>query len=234
MDASPLTLTDAFSLRADHAQPCTVDTHSLPWLASPEATVHRRLLERLGGEVARATSVVRYEPGARFDSHVHAQGEEILVLDGVFSDRSGDFPAGTYLRNPPGSSHAPWSVPGCVLFVKLRYHDGGDLQTIRTDTAPSALAPVQAGMPVLGAVLHEHEGHRTQFLHWQSAAPWPAFEGVGGFEAFVVSGELQCNGHAAPAGTWLRRPPGERVVLRGEAGTRVLVKTGHLACAHRH
>ena len=89
------------------------------WAPSPLAGVERRMLDRSGGEVARATSIVRYAPGARFDRHVHGGGEEILVLEGVFSDESGDHPAGTYLRNPPGSEHAPFSLEGCLLYVKI-------------------------------------------------------------------------------------------------------------------
>jgi hypothetical protein len=83
------------------------------------------MLDRIGDEVAKATSIVRYLPGSKFKTHTHEFGEEIFVLDGVFSDETGDFPAGTYIMNPPGSSHAPHSESGCTLFVKLR-HLGSD------------------------------------------------------------------------------------------------------------
>jgi anti-sigma factor ChrR (cupin superfamily) len=106
-------------LHADLSQRAVLDSSTLPWTASPMAGVERRMLDRCDDEVARATSIVRYVPGGRFERHSHGGGEEILVLEGTFSDEQGDYPAGTYLRNPGGSSHAPFSEEGCTLLVKL-------------------------------------------------------------------------------------------------------------------
>ena len=97
--------------------------------------VERRMLDRIGDEVARATSIVRYAANSRFSPHVHDEGEEFLVLEGVFQDEHGDFPAGTYVRNPPQSRHTPGSEPGCVLFVKLRQFDPADRTQVRLDTS---------------------------------------------------------------------------------------------------
>ena len=110
------------------------------WVPSPLPGVERRMLDRVGGEVARATSLVRYAPGAGYEAHSHGAGEEILVLEGVFSDESGDHPVGTYLRNTPGSRHTRHSRVGCLLFVKLRQFAGDDLSNVRIDTPPGALA----------------------------------------------------------------------------------------------
>ena len=107
-------------INADFTQRVVIRTAGLPWLPSPQAGVERRMLDRVGGEVARATSLVRYAAQSSFPAHVHALGEEFLVLDGVFGDEHGDYPAGTYVRNPPGSRHAPRTAPGCVILVKLR------------------------------------------------------------------------------------------------------------------
>ena len=107
-------------VKADFAERVVVPTYELPWLPSPQAGIDRRLLDRVGGEVARATSLVRYAPASRFPAHEHGFGEEFLVLDGVFSDEHGDYPKGTYVRNPPGSRHMPKTGPGCVIFVKLQ------------------------------------------------------------------------------------------------------------------
>ena len=107
-------------LHADLEQRVTLDTASLPWTPSPMAGVELRMLDRRRGEVARATSIVRYAPGSRFERHGHGGGEEILVLEGTFSDALGDYPAGTYLRNPAGTAHAPFSTSGCTLLVKLQ------------------------------------------------------------------------------------------------------------------
>src|SRR5579859_6313352 len=107
-------------INADFSARAVVDTTALPWIPSPMPGVERKMLERDGGEVARATSLVRYAAGSRFERHEHGGGEEFLVLDGIFSDEYGDYPPGTYVRNPPGSHHAPFSRTGCTLFVKLR------------------------------------------------------------------------------------------------------------------
>jgi anti-sigma factor ChrR (cupin superfamily) len=108
-----------FNLHDDFSRRAVSLATDATWTPSPQAGVERRMLDRVGGEIARATSVVRYVPGSRFSRHVHGGGEEILVLEGVFSDETGDYPPGSYLRSPPGSSHAPFSVEGCVILVKL-------------------------------------------------------------------------------------------------------------------
>src|SRR4029453_8145250 len=113
-------------LNADFSQRAVVHAAMLEWTRSPIAGVERRMLDRIGGEVARATSIVRYAPGSRFSRHTHSGGEEFFVLEGVFQDERGDYPAGSEVRNPPDSSHTPGSRPGCVIFVKLRQFDPDD------------------------------------------------------------------------------------------------------------
>src|SRR5215475_13110315 len=108
------------NINEDRTRPALVHAARLPWLPSPEPGVERRPLERIGAEVAIASSVVRYRAGSRFAAHTHGLGEEFLVLEGTFSDERGHYPAGTYVRNPPGSRHGPFSENGCVIFVKLR------------------------------------------------------------------------------------------------------------------
>jgi anti-sigma factor ChrR (cupin superfamily) len=95
------------NINADYSQRVTLNHHDLPWVASPEAGVERKMLERQGGEVAKATSIVRYQPGSKFNVHTHEFGEEILVLEGIFSDEKGDYPAGTYLMSPPALRTPP-------------------------------------------------------------------------------------------------------------------------------
>src|SRR5271168_3981228 len=106
-----MNLNSAFGARA------AVHAGRLAWTPSPIPGVDRCMLDRVGEEVARATSIVRYAPGSHFSPHTHGGGEEFLVLDGVFQDEHGDFPAGSYIRNPPTSRHTPRSEVGCTLFV---------------------------------------------------------------------------------------------------------------------
>jgi anti-sigma factor ChrR (cupin superfamily) len=137
-------------LNADFSQRVAVHAARLPWLASPIAGVDRRMLDRIGDEVARATSIVRYAPASRFSAHTHGGGEEFVVLDGVFQDKHGDYPAGSYVRNPPTSRHTPGSAPGCVLFVKLWQFDLQDRTPVRLDAQALAYtyAPGRPGVEI--------------------------------------------------------------------------------------
>ena len=128
-------------LNADFSRRVVVHTARLPWAASPMAGVERRMLDRIGDEVARATSIVRYAPGSHFSPHTHGGGEEFFVLEGVFQDEHGEFPAGSYVRNPPTSRHTPGSVPGCILFVKLWQFDLSDRTQIGLDTGQMPYRP---------------------------------------------------------------------------------------------
>lgn len=121
-------------VNADFAHPAIVAPHQYRWTSSPQGGVERVMLDRVGAERARATSIVRYASGSRFPRHLHPGGEEILVLSGTFSDENGDYPAGWYLRNPPGSSHQPFSAEGAVIFVKLWQMRSDEDRRVRIDT----------------------------------------------------------------------------------------------------
>ena len=198
------------------------------WTPSPMPGVDRRMLDRVGQEVARATSVVRYAPGSRFERHVHGGGEEILVLEGVFSDASGDYCAGTYLRNPPGSAHAPFSREGCLLFVKLSQFAAGDRLNVRIDTRAEAwrqgLVPGLSVMP-----LHSHDGVDTALVRWAPNTVFNAHSHPGGEEILVLEGVLRDEAGDYPVGTWLRSPRWSRhAPFTGPQGALIYVKVGHL------
>lgn len=217
-------------INADFTKPARVDAAAMPWLASPMRGVERRMLDRVGDEVARATSLVRYAPGSYFSPHNHDGGEEFLVLDGVFSDEHGDYGAGYYVRNPQGSSHKPFSKDGCVIFVKLWQMDAADQDFIRIDTAKADFAAADRD-GVRRLSLHAFGGVETAIEIWpggtSSARDWP-----GGAEILILDGDLQ-----DPISTpltalgWLRYPAGAALKLRSAHGARVFIKTGHLAKA---
>ncbi len=123
------------SLNADLSQRAVVRTADMDWQPSPSPTVWRKRLYLDGpAEAGIVTSVVRYDAGSSFPSHSHPGGEEIFVLEGTFSDEHGDYPAGSYLLNPDGTSHAPFSKDGCTLFVKLRQYAGTGRMQVQMDT----------------------------------------------------------------------------------------------------
>lgn len=201
------------------------------WTPSPLPGVERRMLDRMGDEVARATSVVRYAPGSHFDRHVHGCGEEILVLEGVFCDETGEYPAGSYLRNPPGSSHAPFSSEGCLLFVKLQHFDPADMRSVRIDTRSERWRPgLVAGLSVMP--LHSHDGVDTALVRWAPKTLFNTHSHPGGEEILVLDGVFKDEGGAYAAGTWLRSPRWSRhTPFTGPEGALIYVKVGHLVAA---
>lgn len=217
-------------LNTSLSQRVVVDSARLPWIDSPIAGIARQLLERDGGEVARATSIVRYAPGSRFARHVHDLGEEIFVLDGVLEDEAGTYPAGTYIKNPPGSAHAPGSATGCTLFVKLRHLDLADRERIVIDTRTASWCAGQVpGLSVLP--LSEFGTQHTALVRWAPGTQLGAHRHDGGEEIFVLEGVFEDEFGAYPAGTWLRNPHLSAHRPFSRAGCTILVKSGHLPAA---
>lgn len=217
-------------IRADISRREVVRPGEETWFSSPLPGVKRLMFDRDGGEVARATSLVRYAVGARFGAHVHDGGEEFLVLDGTFADEHGRYPAGTYVRNPPGSSHAPHSRTGCSLFVKLRQFDPEDRERVVIDTRQAAWYPgAAAGSSVMP--LHHFRTERVALVRWAAGSRLEPNSHVGGEEILVLSGALEDEDGAYPAGTWLRNPPMSRHMPFSTQGCTILMKTGHLTMA---
>jgi anti-sigma factor ChrR (cupin superfamily) len=192
------------------------------------AGVERRMLDRIGDEVARATTIVRYAAGSRFSPHTHGGGEEFLVLDGVFQDEHGDFPAGTYVRNPPTSRHTPGSAVGCVLFVKLWQFDPADRRPLTVNTAGMAHVPVAGRPGVELLALFRDDGEDVRLERWLPDAA-VTLDLPGGAELLVLDGGFEEGGERFEPLSWLRLPAGS--VLRATAspqGCRLWIKTGHL------
>lgn len=210
----------------DFSQRVVIRSAELDWVKSPAGGVLRKPLEREEAERGRATSIVKYEPGASFQTHEHPLGEEIFVLDGVFSDEHGDYPAGTYIRNPPGSSHAPYSEQGCTLFVKLHQFSGTDKQVVRIDTKTTPWLPGQGRLQVMP--LYSHETEHCALVKWPAGEVFKPHRHFGGEEILVLSGEFIDEHGRYPAGTWLRSPHMSMHTPLVEQETIIYVKTGHL------
>jgi len=216
-------------LNADFTRRVAVHAADLAWTPSPIAGVERRMLDRVGDEIARATSIVRYVANSRFSPHTHDGGEEFLVLEGIFSDEHGDFPAGTYIRNPPTSRHTPRSRLGCTIFVKLWQFHVDDRTQVRIDTAsrPFCPDPEQSGLECMPLFCDAREEVRLEL--W---APSSVIErrAPGGLELLVLSGEFSEGGETFKPQSWLRLPPGARLsATAGAGGCRLWAKLGHLA-----
>ncbi|WP_299740163.1 cupin domain-containing protein [uncultured Roseobacter sp.] len=215
-------------LNANFNERVVVHSDQLDWNASPMPGVDRRMLDRIGGEVARATTIVRYAPDSKFSAHTHTGGEEFIVLDGVFQDEHGDFPEGTYVRNPPTTSHTPGSEPGCIIFVKLWQFDMEDRTQFRKNMAEELSAPVNG---VATAELHRDERETVTYSHIDAGATLENAD-AGGIEMLVIAGSVVESGDTLGKGAWLRLPEGATLsAVAGGEGAKVWIKTGHLPYA---
>lgn len=215
-------------LNADFSQRVVVHGDETEWLSSPIQGISRRMLDRIGDEVARATTIVRYDENSQFSPHVHTGGEEFIVLDGVFQDEHGDFPAGSYIRNPPESSHTPGSEAGCVIFVKLWQFEPSDRTQVRLqfDKMSAIADPVRPDVTVTPLYKDEREDVRIE--NWAAGAEVEV-ESENGAEILVLEGGFEESGDQLRLQSWLRSPIGGKVHAKaGSNGARVWIKSGHL------
>ncbi|MEM0946753.1 MAG: cupin domain-containing protein [Pseudomonadota bacterium] len=206
-------------VNADFSQRVLVRFADTDWVASPMPGVDRKMLDRIGAEVARATSIVRYAPGSAFSAHTHDGGEEFLVLDGTFVDEHGAFPTGTYVRNPPTTRHTPSAPDGATILVKLHQFDPADRKQMRIDTTASD----QARRP-----LFSDEAEDVRIEAWDRNET-VILDASGGLELFVLEGDLREGGDGLARWDWLRLPPGTKATAQaGAQGAKVWIKSGHL------
>jgi anti-sigma factor ChrR (cupin superfamily) len=216
-------------LNADFAARAAVHASRIPWVPSPIAGVERRMLDRLGDEVARATSIVRYAAGSHFAGHRHGGGEEFLVLEGVFQDEHGDYPAGYYIRNPPTSAHTPGSTVGCTIFVKLWQFAPDDRSHVRIDTRKMPFLPDRDRAGVEAMPLYRDDDEYVRLERWAPGAA-VSLPDAGGTELLVLDGGFEQAGERFEPHAWLRLPAGRPLDARADdAGCTVWTKTGHLA-----
>lgn len=213
-------------LNMDFSQRIVIDVNAMDWESSPSSGVQRKPLAREHAESGHASAIVRYQPGSSFSRHAHPGGEEILVLEGTFSDEDGDYPAGTYLRNPPGSAHSPRSDEGCVLLVKLEQFAHGDDRKVRLDTRNAPWRQGQGNLQVLP--LHDFEGEHTALVKWPANEHFAPHRHFGGEEILVLSGEFKDEFGSYPALSWIRSPHLSQHDPFVTEPTVIWVKVGHL------
>jgi hypothetical protein len=215
-------------LNSDFSQRALVHSDRIEWQPSPMPGVDRRMLDRIGDEVARATTIVRYAPNSHFSEHTHAGGEEFVVLEGVFSDEHGDFPAGSYVRNPPTSAHTPHSDDGCTIFVKLWQFQPEDRTHVVIDMNKMEFVPdaTRPGVGVMPLFNDNQETVRSE--KWQAGADVTLDLPEGG-ELLVLEGSLTESGEELVKGSWLRLPVGQTLAAKaGPDGARIWLKMRHI------
>ena len=213
-------------VNADFTQRTLIRFDETDWVASPMAGVERKMLDRIGEEVARATTIVRFAPGSAFSAHTHDGGEEYLVLAGTFQDEDGDFPTGSYVRNPPTSSHTPAAQDGATILVKLHQFDLSDREQVQIDTNTAEWIETTDGVETLA--LHEDTRESVVMERWAPGARRD-LDASGGLEILVIDGALTEAGDALGPWDWLRLPVGAAFsATAGAGGALVWIKTGHL------
>lgn len=214
-------------IHADFSLPALITPNDYQWVQSPGGEVNRMMLDRIGEEKARATSLVEFAAHSQFPQHSHPLGEEVLVLSGIFTeDDHQHYPEGWYMRNPHGSAHRVSSETGCRIFVKLMQMREDELEPIRMNTHDSNNWIQQDGRelcplfqsPFENTYLEKlipHQDFSERFEH--------------GVEILVLGGELCSSTQVYPAGSWLRLPQGSDLHLKcTELGATIYVKSGHL------
>jgi anti-sigma factor ChrR (cupin superfamily) len=212
------------AVNSDLSIRAVVQSDACDWIASPAPGVWRKPLDRAGGESGRATSIVRYDPGAGFPSHAHPDGEEIFVLEGVFGDEQGEYPAGTFLLNPPGSRHAPHSERGCLLFVKLCQYRGAGRERIALDSQQLPWRPGEvAGVTFKMLYADPRFPERVIVEQFEPGASQPRHTHPHGEEFLVLAGALEDEFGTYPRGAWVRNPSGSAHAISSPRGAIALV-----------
>jgi ChrR Cupin-like domain len=211
-------------LNADFTKRAVVHGAAMPWQASPMPGVDRKMLDRIGDEVARATTIVRYAPNSQFSPHTHGGGEEFLVLEGVFQDEHGDYPVGTYVRNPPTSRHTPGSVSGCIILVKLWQFDPDDRTQVTIDTTKQPYISDLTRNGVSTLSLFEDDRETVRLEKWEANASIDLLA-PDGLEIFAIQGDFSESGEVFQPYSGLRLPPDSRLLAQsGPEGCHIWLK----------
>lgn len=216
-------------INADFTIQAVVNTAVLDWQVSPAAGVLRKRLELIGREKPRLTTLVQFEPGSSFNKHGHDGGEEFLVLAGVFSDADGDYGPGSYVRNPPGTFHAPSTDEGCTIFVKLRQFQPLDRKQLVVDSRATTTRWSSTGEPGISQLkLHQFADEQVSLCRilpqcWLTPRLYKY-----GLEIFVFEGMISDAEGSYPEGSWLRYPPGSKIKISSAEGARIYIKQGAL------
>ena len=218
-------------INADFSQRVVLHADEIEWAETRMLGVKRRMLDRVGAEAGHATTIVSYDPNSKFASHVHTGGEEFIVLDGVFQDEHGDFPTGSYIRNPPGSSHTPGSEPGTIIFVKLWQFDPEDRNHVRMrfDKMQAIQDPTREG--VAETPLYRDHRETVRIEDWAPNAE-VSVDATGGAELLVLDGGFEEGGDTLRKHSWLRSPVARDITAKaGPEGAKVWIKSGHMRFA---
>lgn len=215
-------------VNADFSKRVMLHSDEIEWEASPMAGVERRRLDRIDNEADRVTTIVRYAPNSHFSPHVHTGGEEFIVLEGIFEDDYGNWPTGSYIRNPPSSKHQPGSKEGCVIFVKLAQFNPDDRTFVHADIAKLGSVEDRNREGVKVSPLFKDANEDVRIEYWDANTS-VKIDTEGGAEVLVLDGGFQEKGDSLRKHSWLRVPNNYNFnAITHSEGVQVWIKSGHL------
>lgn len=231
------------AVNADLEERAVVETAAMSWSPSPWIPgINRKFLDRYGnGQFVPSTSVVSFESGVRDPYHAHPHGEEYFVLSGTFTDHTGDYLPGFYVRHPMRWCHAPYvdvRNQDAVVWVKVSQVAEEGEPIIVTDTCDPDLPAWQDRACLSGRIralplyASARTGERVWIELWEPGTEDAVLQPPGGEEVFVISGSLTDDGVVRPGLTWIRNPArGEGASWRRSTavGCKLLMKSGHMA-----
>ena len=217
-------------IHADFSQTAIIKPEDYHWVKSPGGEVDRMMLDRIGTEKARATSLVKYALKSAFPQHEHHLGEEVLILSGTFTENAAeDYSKGWYLRNPHRSTHRVSSQAGCLIFVKLMQMTENESEPTRINTNDPANWMLIKDRMICPLFQSEHEQTYLEKLKPDQIFTEQSEQGI---EILIIQGQLFCGNEMYPVGSWIRMPIHSSARFHaGLSGARLYVKTGHLQYA---
>jgi anti-sigma factor ChrR (cupin superfamily) len=196
----------------------------MQWTATESQSVRRKRFEHDGGSPPRVTSVVEYAANSQFPGHQHPLGEEFLVLQGVFSDEHGHYPTGTYVRNPPGSAHVPFSEPGCIILVKLQQMSTDERQSTVVDALGSEGWQETDDEALSRKTLFECANEIVTLYEFQPGAELTMRTDRGVIEIFVIEGCVEDELGLYMPWTWVRIPAQSELNVSSPTGAVIYLK----------
>jgi anti-sigma factor ChrR (cupin superfamily) len=219
---------DSTSIHSDFSQRIVITPKDYLWQSSLIGGVEQMVLEHAVGDGLRSSSIIRYIKNSILTGRLHGN-QEFYVLEGIYSDESGEHAAGSYLRYPAGVSHTyKIGTEGATLFLKSNQIGKGDLQQVIMDTNVCQWRQgLVEGLNVIS--LHEFEGEHVALVKWAPHTQFNTHKHWGGEEIFVLEGIFHDEYGQYSKGSWLRSPHlSQHTPYTEKEGALIYVKVGHL------
>jgi hypothetical protein len=212
-------------VNVDFNIPVSVETKLIDWQMSSINGNNKKYFERFERTKYYITVLIQFPAGRTFRKFGHEGGMELLVLSGVFSDSDGDYGAGSYVRNPAGTYHQPFTSNGCTVLLKLGRFQPMDRKRVVIDTMNSAHRWLPVADPGVSRLALHHFSEEDIYLYRIRSECWITFKHENhGLELFICNGSISVKGDLYVPGDWLRYPVGSKVKVSAVGDVCLYVK----------